>query len=63
MLVTGVSILESGSSVTMTTDNAGNLYVPNVYNHRVLRYDDPFDSDAVKLPFFAQGESGKSSVD
>lgn len=45
MLVTGVSIAESGSGATMATDADGNLYIPDVYNHRVLRYDNPFTHD------------------
>jgi sugar lactone lactonase YvrE len=40
-----ISILESGLMVTMASDDAGNLYVPDGYNNRVLRYDDPFAFD------------------
>jgi len=47
MLAEGVSILESGSAATMATDLAGNLYLPDIYNHRVLRYDDPFEKDRI----------------
>jgi len=46
VVVDGVSILESGSAVTMDTDNDGNLYIPDVYNHRILRFNDPFNSDS-----------------
>jgi sugar lactone lactonase YvrE len=40
-----VSITEGGSMVTMTTDSQGNLYVPDFFNNRILRYDDPFTTD------------------
>lgn len=42
-----LSILEGGSAATMAVDAAGNLYVPDFFNHRVLRYDRPFETDAV----------------
>lgn len=42
-----MSILEGGSAATMALDAAGNLYVPDFFNHRVLRYDRPFETDAV----------------
>lgn len=40
-----MSILEGGSGVTMATDPQGNLYVPDFFNNRVLRYNDPFTTD------------------
>jgi hypothetical protein len=42
-----VSILESGSVVTMAVDAQGNLYHPDFFNNRVLRYNTPFSSDPV----------------
>ena len=39
------SIGEGWSGVTMATDAHGNLYVPDFFNNRVLRYDSPFTSD------------------
>ena len=33
--------------IGMVTDNAGNLYVPDSFNHRVLFYENPFKTDAV----------------
>ncbi len=38
---------EGGSGATMATDAQGNLYVPDFYNNRVLRYDNPFTTDAI----------------
>jgi len=42
-----MSITEGGSQVTMMADSHGNLYVPDYFNNRVLRYNRPFTSDAV----------------
>jgi serine/threonine protein kinase/regulation of enolase protein 1 (concanavalin A-like superfamily) len=56
MLVTGVSTLESGSGATLATDRDGNLYVPDVYNHRVLRYDDPFAHDSAADHVWGQAD-------
>ena len=42
-----VSISEGGSFANMAVDGAGNLYVPDFYNNRVLRYDSPFATDTV----------------
>lgn len=41
------SVSESGSDVTLAVDAQGHLYVPDVFNHRVLRYDDPFNTNVV----------------
>ena len=38
---------EHPTFVNMTVDSAGNLYVPDSYNHRVLFYERPFETDAV----------------
>ncbi len=40
-----MSVSEGGSGVTMATDNQGNLYVPDFFNNRILRYDNPFGMD------------------
>ena len=37
---------EHKSIVSMAVDQRGALYVPDSFNNRVLRYDDPFGSDA-----------------
>ncbi len=42
-----MSVLEGGSGVTMATDPQGNLYVPDFFNNRILRYNDPFTTDQV----------------
>ena len=38
---------EDRSHVTMAVDARGNLYVPDVLNNRVLKYERPFDTDTV----------------
>lgn len=42
-----ISILEAGAMITMDTDENGNLYISDLYNHRVLRYDNPFLNDTI----------------
>jgi hypothetical protein len=42
-----ISIAEGGTVATMATDPAGNLYVPDFYNNRVLRFNLPFMQDTV----------------
>jgi len=41
-----MSITEGGSMVTMAADSSGNLYVPDFFNNRILRYNNPFTTDA-----------------
>ena len=41
------SVSECGSGATMATDAQGNFYVPDFFNNRVLRYNNPFTTDAV----------------
>jgi sugar lactone lactonase YvrE len=40
-----MSILEGGAGAGMATDSSGNLYTPDYFNNRILRYNDPFASD------------------
>lgn len=42
-----ISITEGGSFANMAVDSAGNLYVPDWDNNRVLRYNSPFTTDVV----------------
>lgn len=42
-----LSILEHKTFVSMAVDEQGNLYVPDSYNHRVLKYISPFSTDTV----------------
>ncbi len=41
------SIVESGTSIQMALDSDHNLYVPDVHNNRILKYDDPFANDSI----------------
>ena len=40
-----ISILEGGSMATMAADTQGDFYFPDVFNNRVLRFNDPFKTD------------------
>jgi regulation of enolase protein 1 (concanavalin A-like superfamily)/sugar lactone lactonase YvrE len=53
-----LSILEGGSAATMAVDAEGNLYVPDFFNRRVLRYDRPFATDAVADHVWGQPDFG-----
>jgi sugar lactone lactonase YvrE len=41
------STAEGPRSATMATDAEGNLYVPDMDNNRVLKFTDPFETDAI----------------
>ena len=45
---------EHPSFVTMAVDDNSNLYVPDVHNNRVLRYNDPFENDPVADEIWGQ---------
>jgi hypothetical protein len=47
MPVDQISPLEGGSGANMAVDGAGNLYVPDFDNHRVVLYRSPFVEDTV----------------
>jgi hypothetical protein len=51
-----VSTTEGGSFANMFVDNEGNLYVPDWDNHRVLRYDSPFETDTVADAVWGQAD-------
>jgi hypothetical protein len=42
-----LSISEGGSGASMVVDSAGSLYVPDFWNNRVLKYNNPFGTDSV----------------
>lgn len=42
-----LSISEGGSGASMAVDAVGNLYVPDFWNNRILKYKDPFGTDGV----------------
>ena len=44
---TSLSPGEAHTFVTMAVDGQGNLYVPDSLNHRVLKYESPFEEDSV----------------
>jgi len=47
MPVDQISLTEGGSFANMAADDKGNLYVPDFGNHRVLRFNSPFETDTV----------------
>ena len=47
---------EAYSFVTMAVDGDGNLYVPDSFNHRVLKYDNPFESDSIADEVWGQND-------
>ena len=42
-----ISLTETISHANMAVDADGNLYVPDEENHRILRYESPFENDTV----------------
>jgi len=42
-----ISLLESPDTANVAVDSAGALYVPDKWNHRVVKYNDPFGTDRV----------------
>ena len=51
-----VSILEGGSMATMASDSQGNFYHADIFNHRVLRYNNPFTDDTVADDVWGQSD-------
>ena len=43
---TAISPLETHTFVTMAVNDGGDLFTPDSFNHRILRYEDPFENDA-----------------
>ncbi len=50
------SISEGGSGSVMYVDSAGNLYVTDFWNHRVLKYNSPFTTDRVADDVWGQAD-------
>jgi F5/8 type C domain len=51
-----LTIAETVSATEMAVDAAGALYVPDLFNHRVLKYDDPFATDRVADDVWGQAD-------
>ncbi len=47
---------EAHSFVTMAVDAGGNLYVPDSFNHRILKYENPFEGDSVADEVWGQAD-------
>jgi sugar lactone lactonase YvrE len=46
-----ISLLESAEANSIATDSAHNLYVPDKWNHRILKYNDPFSTNDTTADF------------
>lgn len=56
-LLQGKSIIttaEDWSPIVMATDGSGDLYIPDLYNSRVLEYDDPFNNGTTATTIYGQ---------
>ncbi|CAG0927137.1 hypothetical protein TFLX_00379 [Thermoflexales bacterium] len=51
-----LSILETGTGATLASDAAGNLYVPDLFNNRILRYNSPFTTDQIADEVWGQDD-------
>lgn len=51
-----ISPLEGGSFANMAVDANGNLFVPDWENHRVLRYDSPYEDDTLADDVWGQAD-------
>ena len=51
-----ISMGETVVTVNMALDPEGNLYVPDVFNNRVLKYEDPFGTDTVADEVWGQSD-------
>ena len=47
---------ENHTFVTMAVNGAGDLFVPDSFNNRVLRYDSPFENDSVSDDVWGQSD-------
>lgn len=48
--------LEDKSFASMWVDSQGNLYVPDIYNNRVLKYNSPFTTDQIADEVYGQDD-------
>ena len=55
-LPTQISIGETVVRANMTVDEEGNLYVPDIFNNRVLKYNNPFGTDTVADEVWGQAD-------
>jgi len=53
---TQISMGETVAWINMAVDGSGNLYVPDLFNNRVLRYNDPFATDTVADQVWGQND-------
>ena len=58
---TSLSPWEEHTFVTMAVSPGGDLYVPDSHNNRVLRYDDPFETDQVADRVWGQADFAGAS--
>jgi len=56
-----LSISEGGSGASMAVDSQGNLYVFDAWNHRVLKYNKPFETDRVADDVWGQNDFSANS--
>ena len=45
ILATEISPMETHTFVTMAVNEIGDLFTPDSFNHRILRYENPFEND------------------
>src|SRR5215471_9656936 len=51
-----LSISEGGSGASMAVDASGSLYVTDFWNHRILKYNDPFGTGTVADDVWGQAD-------
>lgn len=57
----GTNAAEQWGRVNIDVDAAGNLYVPDIYNNRVLKYNTPFTTDTVADYVWGQADFTSSN--
>ncbi len=55
-----LSITEGGSGASMVVDGSGNLYVPDFFNNRILKYVSPFTTDTLADDVWGQDNYRKN---